>query len=157
MSVGWILRCLLSGRRVRRNLRLWIPPRDQQKISKTWMILLMRKRLENHDHKVVTQPIRNHLPPLLIHQHHFFSWLAQTFFKFKPSILGKNKANIEEACIKLREKELEMQEARARRAEELKREKIELQRQQMELMAMSKREQDLIFYNSEINPSLTPR
>ena len=53
---------------------------------------------------------------------------------------------MEESYFKLKEQELAM-----------KREKIELQPQKVKIMAQSKWEQDLIFYNLTIDQSLPPR
>ena len=114
-------------------------------------MILRRKRLENHDHKVVTHPRRNHLPPLVSHLHHFVSSFIENYFKFKLAKSGKKnemeedyiklrekEMEMEEAYIKLMEKEMEMEEARSRRFEELKMKKIEFQHRQIELMAQTK-------------------
>lgn len=64
---------------------------------------------------------------------------------------------MEEEYIKLKQKEMELAEARARRAEEFKMEKLELQRQQLALATQSNRTQDLIFYNTPLDTNMPTR
>ncbi|GJW36460.1 hypothetical protein Tco_0059380 [Tanacetum coccineum] len=53
-------------------------------------------------------------------------------------------------------RELSIREAEAREAAQLKREKLEIQRRTLELAEREKRDRDILFYNSIIDPCLAP-
>ena len=92
----------------------------------------------------MTHPRRNNPAPLVSHLHH----LLVRFPRSASSLSRQNqekKKEVEEAYIKLREKEMKMEKARIRQGEELKMQKIKLQRWQIELMEKTKRDQDIIF------------
>ncbi|GJX05215.1 hypothetical protein Tco_0191131 [Tanacetum coccineum] len=57
--------------------------------------------------------------------------------------------------IELKIRELEIQEAERRKAAELNREKLAIQRRMLELAEREKRDIDILFYNSVIDPSLS--
>ncbi|GJS80066.1 RNA-directed DNA polymerase, eukaryota, reverse transcriptase zinc-binding domain protein [Tanacetum coccineum] len=60
----------------------------------------------------------------------------------------------QDSYIQLKNRELDIQEAARKEAADLKREKLEIQRRKLQLYEKKKRDKDILFYNSVIDPSL---
>ena len=80
----------------------------------------------------------------------FMSGLVSDFWSSKPSKKDKGKER-EDSWRQYKERELAIKEQKLAYQKRL----VEIQANQEEIMKTSKREQDLIFYNSEINPNLS--
>ncbi|GKB64673.1 hypothetical protein Tco_0920859 [Tanacetum coccineum] len=60
----------------------------------------------------------------------------------------------QDSYIHLKNRELDIQEAARKEATDLKRKKLEIQRRKLRLAEKKKRDKDILFYNSVIDPSL---
>ncbi|GKB70220.1 hypothetical protein Tco_0931632 [Tanacetum coccineum] len=67
--------------------------------------------------------------------------------------MGK-KDEQQQSYIEFKNRELSIREAEAREIAQLKREKLEIQRRTLELAEREKRDRDILFYNSLIDPTL---
>ncbi|GJW43258.1 hypothetical protein Tco_0072057 [Tanacetum coccineum] len=79
--------------------------------------------------------------------------VADKFFNIKQKKWGK-KDEQQQSYIEFKNRELSIREAEAREIAQLKREKLEIQRRTLELAEREKRDRDILFYNSLIDPTL---
>ncbi|GJX76909.1 hypothetical protein Tco_0323720 [Tanacetum coccineum] len=85
----------------------------------------------------------------------FADLVAGKFYNMKQKKWGK-KDKEQQSYIELKNRELSIREAEAREIAQLKREKLEIQRRTLELAERKKRDRDILFYNSIIDPCLPP-
>ncbi|GJW90496.1 hypothetical protein Tco_0168049, partial [Tanacetum coccineum] len=85
----------------------------------------------------------------------FVDLVADKFYNMKQKKWGK-KDKEQQSYIELKNRELSIREAEAREIAQLKREKLEIQRRTLELAEREKRDRDILFYNSIIDPCLPP-
>ncbi|GKC49419.1 hypothetical protein Tco_1072164 [Tanacetum coccineum] len=81
--------------------------------------------------------------------------VADKFFNIKQKKWGK-KDEQQQSYIEFKNQELSIREAEIREIAQLKREKLEIQRRTLELAEREKRDRDILFYNSLIDPTLPP-
>ncbi|GJY38672.1 hypothetical protein Tco_0425036 [Tanacetum coccineum] len=79
--------------------------------------------------------------------------VADKFFNIKQKKWGK-KDEQQQSYIEFKNRELGIREAKAREIAQLKREKLEIQRRTLKLAEREKRDIDILFYNSLIDPTL---
>ncbi|GKD59687.1 hypothetical protein Tco_1297196 [Tanacetum coccineum] len=85
----------------------------------------------------------------------FVDLVADKFFNIKQKKQGK-KDEQQQSYIEFKNRELSIREAEAREIAQLKREKLEILRRTLELAEREKRDRDILFYNSPIDPTLPP-
>ncbi|GKA82701.1 hypothetical protein Tco_0789449 [Tanacetum coccineum] len=83
----------------------------------------------------------------------FVDLVANEFLNIKKEKWGKREEQ-QQSYIQLKNRELDIWDAERREAAELKREKLAIQRRTLELAEREKRDRDILFYNSVIDPSL---
>ncbi|GJY49022.1 retrotransposon protein, putative, ty3-gypsy subclass, partial [Tanacetum coccineum] len=84
-----------------------------------------------------------------------FRQMTDKSFNMKQKKWGK-KDEQQQSYIEFKNRELSNWEAKAREIAQLKREKLEIQRRTLELAEKKKRDRDILFYNSLIDPTLPP-
>nr|GEY66897.1 hypothetical protein [Tanacetum cinerariifolium] len=82
----------------------------------------------------------------------FVDLVADKFLNIKKDKWNKGEEQ-KQSYIQLKNRELDIREAKCREAVELKREKIASQRRTLTLAEREKRDTDILFYNTEINSS----
>nr|GEU65936.1 hypothetical protein [Tanacetum cinerariifolium] len=85
-----------------------------------------------------------------------FRPMADKFYNMKQKKKKEKKDKEQQSYIDLKNRELSIREAEAREIAQLKREKLEIQRQTLELAEREKRDRDILFYNSVIDPNFPP-
>nr|GEY54346.1 hypothetical protein [Tanacetum cinerariifolium] len=84
----------------------------------------------------------------------FVDLVVDKFYNMKQKREKKDKE--QQSYIDLKNRELSIQEDEAREIAQLKREKLEIQRRMLELAESEKRDTDILFYNSVIDPNFPP-
>ncbi|GKA89542.1 hypothetical protein Tco_0811354 [Tanacetum coccineum] len=81
----------------------------------------------------------------------FVDFVAEKYLGIK-SIKWEKMQEQQDSYIQLKNRELDIQEVARKEAAELKRAKLEIQRQKLQLAGEKKRDKDILFYNSVIDP-----
>nr|GEW58548.1 hypothetical protein [Tanacetum cinerariifolium] len=83
----------------------------------------------------------------------FVDLVADKFYNMKQKKEKKDKE--QQSYIDLKNRELSIREAEAQEIAQLKRQKLEIQRRMLELAEREKRDKDILFYNSVIDPNFS--